>query len=82
MEVVGTSLTVPRDQEAWSAAQELQTALFTEMFRSAGFADAFGTGEQALDALSEHVLEQIAEKVSADNPQLAEVFYSKLSVDE
>ena len=79
MEVETLAAAPPRDPGHWSAAQDLQKSLFIELFRAAGFAEAFSTGEQALDALAHSVLEQIADEVARSDPSLAEAFYKQLS---
>lgn len=64
------------------SARDLQVALFTELLRHGGFAEAFATGSDALDSLTTHVLQKVAEDMAGADTRFAAKLYEQLSAAE
>ncbi|MFC3301626.1 hypothetical protein [Parvularcula lutaonensis] len=60
------------------SATELQAALFTQLLRHGGFAEAFSTGSDTLDSLTDHVLQRVAEDIAAADTRFADRLYQQL----
>ncbi len=81
MELVGmkaAQVTDRRQGPEWQAALELQTALFADMLRHGGLAEAFSTGSGPLDSMTGQMLQVVAEDLSRHDQSLAERLYKTM----
>lgn len=67
----------PKDPD-YAAARRIQVALFTELLRSGGFAEAFSTGSGTLDHFTGVMLDHIAQDLSRRDHSLADGIYRQL----
>ncbi|MEM1379039.1 MAG: hypothetical protein AAGH41_00290 [Pseudomonadota bacterium] len=66
------------DHEKWDAAKKLHIALFTDLLKHGGFVEAFSTGTETLDYLSNGIIEQISEDLVRQDPAMTERLYREM----
>ena len=75
--ISGVTNAAPQDPLR-AAAEELQAQFFVDMLKYGGLADALSTGSNALDSMTDIVLQSLAKDLASQDPAFAEALYQQM----